>query len=101
KTSANPDSLTIVSWNSQQNEQLPGYTEEPKHKLTFTDDPEHCRCGSMTVDGEYVGKDGGELLLSRDELDVLKHRVQEFPSDSICEQNARPYKILREEFESK
>lgn len=96
--SANPNSLKITQWDSQADGELPGYTENPKHYLEFADDPEHCGCGTMSV-GSYDGADGGSLLLARNEVDVQQHRLQKFDNDSMCLENAKPYEVLRAQFE--
>jgi hypothetical protein len=101
KISVAPDSLEILPWQAIKDEQLPGYTEQPKSDFVFSDDPEHCRHGNVLVVGSYTNANGGSLILARNEVEVMKHRLGKSPSDDIAIENAKPYEVLRAKFEGR
>jgi len=71
-----PESLQVVPWDALIDKQLPGYKEMPKSKAIFADDTEHCRHGSMWINGEFTNADSGTVLLAKtaEELKQLKER---------------------------
>ena len=101
KASSNPDSLSITKYDAVKDEQLPGYVEGAEFRLVFPDDAEHCRHGSMTVDGGYRGTKGGVLDLVRTDAEVLDHRIHRYPSEADAIEHAKPYDVLLKIYESK
>lgn len=60
--------LKLTEWNAIRDPQIPGYEETADSEGIFSEDPDHTRVGSMTIEGRY--SNAGTLVLARTDEEV-------------------------------